>query len=124
MIPIPQGNTSIPIPFPVLANSGNYSGDPTATPTVKLSKNGASQVDAVGKVVPVGNGGFWFWPAAQDVDTPGPVMMFVVVSSGDIASWPGYYVQAPSFWQQLIAIPQNIATAVTLLQRLVTAQRA
>lgn len=125
MIEIPQGDTSISVPFPVLQNYGNFPGDPNATPTVKIVKNGANAaIDAAGKVLPVpGTGLFCFWPAVSDVDTPGPVAMIISAGS-DIVSWPGYFVSKKSFWQNLTEMPENIATAVSLLQRLVAAQRA
>lgn len=110
MIEIIQGDTSIAIPFPVLKASGNWPGDPSAVPTIQLSKNGGPKVPAQGNVLPVaGTGGFWFYPAAGDVDTLGPVLMFITVSSQDFAPWPGYIVKPRSWWQDFCNIPRNIA---------------
>lgn len=124
MITVDQGNTTVSIPFPVLINSGNYRGDPSATPTVELSKNGGDLVPAFGKVKPIGKGLFCLLPDPRDADVVGPVQMVLTVGNNDIGTWPGFIVRPLSFWGSLVAIPQNLATLVSLTQRLVVAQRA
>jgi len=111
MIEVQQGNTTVAIPFPVLLNSGNYAGDPNATPTVELSKNGGDLVPAYGQVKSIGKGLFCLLPDPRDADTLGPVQMVLSVGGSDIGSWPGFVVKQRSWWQDLFAIPQNIAAS-------------
>lgn len=126
MTSIPQFNpTGCKIPFWIVANSGNFSGAGGANPTLELSRETSTGwVPATGTIEDIGNGGYWYTPSAQDASLPGNVLVRVVGPAADIMPPQGFVVQAPSFFEQLIAMPQSLANAVTLLQRLVTAQRA
>lgn len=123
---IPQNNpTGCKIPFWIAANSGNFQGAGGANPSIELSRESSpAWVPATGAIQDVGNGGYWYTPSQQDTAISGKVLMRVIGPNTDILPPREFVVQAPSWWQQLFAAPQNLATAVSLLQRLVTAQRA
>lgn len=108
---IPQYNpTGCKLPFWIAANSGNYQGAGGANPTIQLSRESSpAWVDATGDILDVDNGGYWYTPSAQDTAIPGRVLMRVIGPSTDILPPREFYVDPPSFWSQLLAIPQNIA---------------
>lgn len=110
MMQITQGDTSQPVPFFIAQNAGDFPGASGLMPTVALVKNGsAASVPAFGTVQPGPGGVYWFLPAPQDVDTPGPVVMLITAPSGDIAPPQSYFVVPPSWLSLLLAIPKNIA---------------
>lgn len=123
---VDQGNSTTPIPFRVFSNGGDYRGAPglASQLSISLSKSAGEQIPAKGEIKDVGGGAYWLLPNAQDADTPGNVAMIISAPAGYIVESDNFYVQAPSFWGLLAAVPQNIATLVSLTQRLVTAQRA
>lgn len=117
--------TSAKIPFWIVANSGNFQGAGGANPTIQLSRERSTTwADATGAIEDVGNGGYWYTPSAQDAAIPGEVLMRVLGPNSDIEVPSRFCVSPPSFWTSLATAPQNLATLVALVQRLVTAQRA
>lgn len=126
MTTVSQYNATIPIRLRVVVNGGDFRGAEglASQLTVKLSKNGQPQQNAKGSIAEGGSGIYWLMPNPSDADTIGPVAVTVITPTGYIAEPVEFEVEAPSFWQYLAAAPQNIATVVSLLQRLVTAQRA
>lgn len=122
---VPQNNTTAKIPFWIAANSGNFPGAGGANPTIQLSRESSTDwVNATGTIQDVGNGGYWYTPSVQDTSLPGKVLFRVIGPNSDILPPGEFCVQAPSFWSQLLSVPQNLATLVALMQRLVTAERA
>lgn len=123
---VDQFNTTTPIGFEVVRNAGDFAGAGglAAQLTVKLSKNGGPSAQAKGAIIDSGDGMYWLAPNPQDADTVGPAKISILTPAGYVAELVDFYVRAPSVWTQLATAPQNIANAVTLLQRLVTAQRA
>lgn len=91
---VQQNSPTHAVPFFLAVNAGNYQGDPGATPTVQLSKDGAPLVPAMGNVVPAGGGAYWLLGDPRDRDVVGPVMMVITGPSGDIAP-PAYYSVVP-----------------------------
>lgn len=84
MLPVQLGNPFGNVPFFVLRNAGDYAGDASAAPELKLSKNGGQPVQAYGQVVSAGSGLFWLMGDARDRDTLGPVQIIVTAPAGDV----------------------------------------
>lgn len=110
------------VPFFVFANSGNYPGDGSAMPTVKLSKADGTQAQAQGEIVNDGGGVYRLLGNAADRNVLGVVTMIITASTGDVSPPVYYEVVAPSIWRQLLSLPQNIASMANNIRLLTASQ--